>query len=176
MGGVKASPEPVRRVFDMFVCRPSAIWMTRFSNQRICWPSLLRSPLLRCHILPSPLSSISFVRRQAAVDQPSSSADMWTSRKSFYPPASPPNTGFQSHLEYWNSTAVEVWQTDFGCLYYFTSWTNIYQASLPLVKGQRPTWIYVCNLLKSCECENIKYRNATFILQFNSPLILIIVD
>lgn len=53
------------------VCRPFAIWMTRFSNQRICWPSLLGSPLLCCHILPSLLSSVSFVRRQAAADESS---------------------------------------------------------------------------------------------------------
>lgn len=65
------------------VCRPFAIWMTRFSNQRICWPSLLRSPLLCCHILPSPLSSVSVVRRQAAAEESSISADVWTSCKAF---------------------------------------------------------------------------------------------
>lgn len=77
-----------RQVSPSGVCvrrvrRPFAIWMTRFSNQRICWPSLLRSPLLCCHILQSPFSSVSFVRHQAAAEQSSISADVWTSRKAF---------------------------------------------------------------------------------------------
>lgn len=67
----QVSPQPGRRVCVRRVCRPFAIWMTRFSNQRICWPSLLGSPLLCCHILPSLLSSVSFVRRQAAADESS---------------------------------------------------------------------------------------------------------